>query len=172
MISRAIHIFPEFENIDIINDIRKKYDPLYKYIKPHITIIFPFNSILTSDQIEIELTKLLMDFNPFTLEMDRITGHVDGYVFLNISKGMEKIIAIHDKLYSGKFSSFYDNRYTYIPHITLGRIGNREIFLEFLRENIKSKYKFRCLVKKISVEIIHEDESSEIEYEYYLPLDW
>jgi hypothetical protein len=24
---RTIMIFPEFENIDVINDIRKKYDP-------------------------------------------------------------------------------------------------------------------------------------------------
>lgn len=28
MIIRTIMIFPEFENIDVINDIRRKYDPL------------------------------------------------------------------------------------------------------------------------------------------------
>lgn len=41
---RTIMIFPEFENIDVINDIRKKYDPLANLVLPHITLVFPFDS--------------------------------------------------------------------------------------------------------------------------------
>jgi len=44
---RTIMIFPEFENIDNINDIRKKYDPLADLVLPHITLVFPFDSELT-----------------------------------------------------------------------------------------------------------------------------
>ena len=47
MATRTIMIFPEFENIDIINDIRKKYDPLADLVFPHITLAFPFDSELT-----------------------------------------------------------------------------------------------------------------------------
>ncbi|WP_313343152.1 hypothetical protein [Sedimentibacter sp.] len=43
---RTIMIFPEFENIDVINDIRKKYDPLADLVLPHITLVFPFDSEL------------------------------------------------------------------------------------------------------------------------------
>ena len=39
---RTIMIFPEFDNIDIIDEIRAKYDPLAKLVRPHITIVFPF----------------------------------------------------------------------------------------------------------------------------------
>ncbi len=31
-------IFPQFDNIDVINGIRNKYDLLAKLIKPHITV--------------------------------------------------------------------------------------------------------------------------------------
>lgn len=31
-------IFPQFDNIDVINGIRNKYDPLAKLVKPHITV--------------------------------------------------------------------------------------------------------------------------------------
>lgn len=46
MITRTIMIFPEFENIDVINDIRNKYDPLADLVLPHITLVFPFDSEL------------------------------------------------------------------------------------------------------------------------------
>ena len=35
-------IFPEFDNMDVIDKIREKYDPLAKLVRPHITIVFPF----------------------------------------------------------------------------------------------------------------------------------
>ena len=31
-------IFPEFDNMDVIDNIREKYDPLAKLVRPHITI--------------------------------------------------------------------------------------------------------------------------------------
>lgn len=37
-------IFPKFENIKIIDEIRDKYDPLANHVRPHITLVFPFES--------------------------------------------------------------------------------------------------------------------------------
>lgn len=33
---RTIMIFPDFENIEEIDKIRNKYDPLAKLVRPHI----------------------------------------------------------------------------------------------------------------------------------------
>ena len=41
---RDILIFPNFDNVEKIQEIRKKFDELYDLIPPHITIAFPFNS--------------------------------------------------------------------------------------------------------------------------------
>lgn len=35
---RTIMIFPQFENIEIIDNIREQNDPLAKLVKPHITV--------------------------------------------------------------------------------------------------------------------------------------
>lgn len=51
MYTRTIIIFPEFENIDIINNIRKKYDPLADLILPHITLVFPFDSEMSNEKL-------------------------------------------------------------------------------------------------------------------------
>ncbi|CEK32658.1 2'-5' RNA ligase superfamily (plasmid) [[Clostridium] sordellii] len=40
MKNRCIMIFPKFNNIEIINKIRKQYDPLFEKVQPHITLIF------------------------------------------------------------------------------------------------------------------------------------
>jgi hypothetical protein len=48
---RTIMIFPEFKNIDVINDIRKKSAPLAELVLPHITLVFPFDSKLTNEEL-------------------------------------------------------------------------------------------------------------------------
>ena len=37
---RDILLFPKFDNVKIIEDIRKDCDELYGVIHPHITIVF------------------------------------------------------------------------------------------------------------------------------------
>ena len=55
MAQRTIMIFPDFEQMEIIESIRKKYDPLYQLVKPHITVVFPFDMDVSNE----ELSKIL-----------------------------------------------------------------------------------------------------------------
>jgi hypothetical protein len=48
MDTRTIMIFPEFHNMDVIHFYRKQYDPLSALVKPHITLVFPFQSSLVN----------------------------------------------------------------------------------------------------------------------------
>lgn len=52
-------IFPQFKNVNIIDDIRKKYDPLANHVRPHITLVFTFESNLTSIELKEHLKKVL-----------------------------------------------------------------------------------------------------------------
>lgn len=51
-------IFPQFNNIEIINEIRHRYDPLANLLRPHITLVFPFESDMTNDEVEEKLTSV------------------------------------------------------------------------------------------------------------------
>jgi hypothetical protein len=44
MNTRTIMIFPQFDNIEVINNIRTKYDPLADLVLSHVTLVFPFES--------------------------------------------------------------------------------------------------------------------------------
>ena len=40
----ALHIFPQFADMDEIQWVRARYDPLCRLIPPHITLVFPFEA--------------------------------------------------------------------------------------------------------------------------------
>ena len=64
---RDILIFPKFKNINKIQELRDKYDPLANLIAPHITIIFPFSDNISNEELIKKLNNLLKDFKPFTI---------------------------------------------------------------------------------------------------------
>ncbi|MBE5846020.1 MAG: 2'-5' RNA ligase family protein [Butyrivibrio sp.] len=156
---RTIMIFPQFENIEIIDEIRGRYDPLAKLVRPHITLVFPFESEITNDEIEEKLTSSLKDVRPFELTLHGFSKTDDNYLFLNIEKGKETIEAIHDDLYSNYFKDYY-LPIPYSPHMTVGKLKNAQELndaYEYVKDLDAS---FKTVVKKISVEMIGEHEES------------
>ncbi|WP_250160200.1 2'-5' RNA ligase family protein [Caloranaerobacter azorensis] len=164
MMKRSIIIFPKFRNIEKIQEIRKKYDPLYNCIKPHITVVFPFESNIKTEELEKHVKQALKGIKPFKIRLKGITGTIDNYLFLNVKEGNDKIIEIHDKLYTGILEKFLYRKVTYIPHITVGKVEEIEEFEIALEETEKIQDTFETVVEEICVELIDEDDKSNIEF--------
>jgi 2'-5' RNA ligase len=170
MITRTIMIFPEFENIDVINNIRKKYDPLADLVLPHITLVFPFNSELTNEELYMYLKECLNGIQPFKVELEGFSKQENKYgngLLLNVVQGLDAIKSIHDKLYEGKLRKF-DAGNDYVPHMTVGNVSSSELLGKAFEDVNKCHDKFSTLVKKISVEMIGEHEESIIIIEHEL----
>ena len=58
-------IFPEFENMELIDNIRNQYDPLDKLVRPHITVVCPFKSQMSNE----ELTQIFNNCNREGLDL-------------------------------------------------------------------------------------------------------
>lgn len=58
---RCIMIFPQFKNINIIDEIREKYDPLSNNVRPHITLVFPFESNISKVDLQNSLIPSLQE---------------------------------------------------------------------------------------------------------------
>jgi len=67
MAKRIIMIFPEFENMDIIEGLRKQCDPLSNLVRLHITLVFPFESKLSQSEIDAILKKIQTSFDNWTV---------------------------------------------------------------------------------------------------------
>lgn len=170
-------IFPQFENINIINEIREKYDPLANHVKPHITLVFTFESSLTSIEIQEHLKNVLDVTRRFRLtlqEIVKIDNPLGMYLFLDIKQGNEQIKELSKKLYTGILQDYkpdWLNEETFMPHMTIGSFTSQEDLKIAFKDTELIKENFTTKVDKISVEIIDENEDSIIEVEVNLSND-
>lgn len=171
MLKRTIMIFPTFDNIGVIDQIREKYDPLANNVRPHITLVFTFESELDSNDLQVHLKRILSQFSPFKLkmgafvEMNNVLGK---YVFLLIDEGIQEIKAISKALYSDCLNSYKPGWLTedsYLPHMTVGQCSTDHELETAFKDVQRIQAHFTTLVKTISVEIIDENEDSIIDFE-------
>ena len=97
---RTIMIFPEFDNMGIIDDIRTKYDPLAQFVRPHITLVFPFENAMSKEEVETILNRCLHDVKPFEIVLNGISmqEHRYGkYLFLDVKTGVDDICKVQKK---------------------------------------------------------------------------
>ncbi len=150
---RAILIFPKFKNINIIQEIRKKYDRLFDLIDPHITLIFPFSDNISNEVLIDNIRYILKSEKPFTVKFEGVSLSNDNYIFLNCIEGIDKIIYLHDVIYQKVLPTHLKKDLPYTPHITLGQYNNIDIFKNF-------KDKFETIVDEIVIEFIDGNENS------------
>jgi 2'-5' RNA ligase len=171
---RTIMIFPQFENINIINQIREKYDPLANHVRPHITLVFTFESNLETIELKEHLKKVLTETICFKMtlqEIVKIDNPLGMYLFLDIKQGNEQIKKLNEKLYTGILQTYkpnWLNEGTFMPHMTIGNFTSREDLNIAFKDTELIKEGFSTIVDKISVEIIDENEDSIIEMEVNL----
>lgn len=110
-----------FPNTDLnkINLFREKYDPNYHIISSHITIVSPVSNISENQLIE-HVETITKDIKSFSIHLNDLNKSFDDYLFLLVNEGKEKIVNLHDKLYSGILLPYLQNDIPFVPHITLG----------------------------------------------------
>ena len=161
---RAIVLFPKFQNLDAIQSIRQRFDPLAKYIAPHLTIVFPFESALSTEELSAHLSNALTGLKKFDVRLQGITGDFrDGYLFLNVKRGNDAIAELHDRLYTGVLEQFLFRKVTYCPHITVGRIEEQSSFDSTLDALVSFNASFEAVIDRVYVENIDPSEQSLIE---------
>lgn len=159
---RAIHIFPSFQSIENIQEIRNRHDPLSDKIPPHITLVFPFESSIPHNDILDHIKSVAEHIPPFSLTLRDVTGSGGEFLFLNVKKGNDYLIQIHDDLYKGILESYRNPHFTYLPHITLGRPGNREEYINALEKYKNWRESYHTIVEEITLEEIGEDNVSHV----------
>lgn len=153
--------------METIDNIRNKYDPLAKLVRPHITLVFPFKSQISNEELIQILNTRLMSIKSFELKLGGISKQEDAlgnHLFLDVLQGMEELCYIHKILYDNELKEF-DLGLPYLPHMTIGKLPTAQL-LENAFNDIKSMDNtFRTIVNKVSVEMIGDNEESIIVFE-------
>ncbi len=166
---RAIILFPKFSGLEEIQSMRQKFDPLAHYIAPHITLVFPFESELSTREIADHVRRALRGVKRFPVCLHGFTGdQPEGYLFLKVKQGNDEIIDLHDRLYSGALKPYLYRKILYCPHVTVGRVIDLPAFEEALEELDGITTQFECEIGQVFVENIDAREQSSIELAFDL----
>ncbi|MFD2680292.1 2'-5' RNA ligase family protein [Bacillus seohaeanensis] len=150
-----------------MEEVREKYDPLYSVIPPHITLVFPFESDISTLELKEHVHDSLREISPFTLRLQGVTGSGGEYLFLNVKQGNDEIIRIHDLLYTGILKEYYFREVSFIPHITIGRLQSKKDFRQALLQTSKFDSTFETKINSICCEVIANDDQSEPEFWFH-----
>ena len=75
--------------IDEIESMREKHDPLFEFNFSHITIVFPFESSILNDELELYL-KVAKGVHPIEIEFANRISSKGEYLFLEVERGKRK----------------------------------------------------------------------------------
>jgi 2'-5' RNA ligase len=123
----GVVIFPSKKLQDLVNSYRKRYDPHYALIPPHLTLKNGFEA--TEDDAKDFADKLRQighNHNAFTLKTSKISSFqpVNNVIYFKVDP-TEELSALHNEV-KQEFSEQTPD-YAFVPHITIGqKLSNDE----------------------------------------------
>jgi 2'-5' RNA ligase len=147
-----------------IDEFRLKYDPHASLIEPHITLVFLISDKnIDKTSLKTHIKDVLAGEEVFKIHLQGLGKSWDHWLNLILKEGNDKVITLHDKLYSGILAPFLRKDLDYIPHIGIGL---------FVAEN--SGYK----VTDPTLKALDEDkykialqEAESLDFDYWTKLD-
>src|SRR5437879_652549 len=127
---RVVVAFPRIESAvewRQILSVRDRFDPLAGTIAPHLTLVFPFEDAMSDSALQEHLRSAVSGLQGFAVSLREITAHDDEYLFLNVKRGNDELIHLHDVLYTQALAAHRVRMHTYVPHVTVGRLPPEDL---------------------------------------------
>lgn len=123
----GVVIFPSKKLQDLANSYRKRYDPHYALIPPHLTLKNAFEATEEeANNFADKLRQVARNINPFSLQTSKISSFhpVNNVIFLKVDPSEELknlYTEINDEI------GGHSQEYPFVPHITIGqKLSNDE----------------------------------------------
>jgi 2'-5' RNA ligase len=130
MSSRVVVAFPRIDSAvewEQILSVRERFDPLAGTMAPHLTLVFPFEDPMTDLALEQHVRRAVAGQPRFSVTLGEITAHENEYLFLNVKRGNDTLIQLHDALYTGALAAHLVRLHTFVPHLTVGRLAPADL---------------------------------------------
>lgn len=172
MEKRVVVAFPRIQSVHEwaeILSVRGRLDPLARKVPPHITLVFPFESGMSNFDLEAHLRELVAQSPGFSVVLQGITAYENEFLFLNIKRGNDAVIQLHDALYSGALATHRVRRHTFVPHVTVGRVRS-EAISHALEVTAGVNRPIKAIIETIAVYAVQDDGLRTVLFELELPL--
>lgn len=147
----GIAFFPSKEIQDVANSFRKRYDPRYALIPPHITLKDSFTiSTENMDEVISELRKTANETKPFSIEIKKVSSFepVTNAIYFKIEPA-PSLVELEEKLHSGKFEN--TRNHPFVPHVTLAQELTHIEFTDLLGRFNMESHQFEDIVDRFQL---------------------
>jgi len=156
-----------YPDIDItpINRIRKKYDPTFNLIEPHIGVMFPVPDSVGENELISHIESVVKEWKPFSIRISGLTKSWDHWLFLTLEEGNSEVKELYNRIYTGILEKYRRDDLEFIPHIGLGLFAKESKHYDFaeprqldfdeqryliaLKEAESLNLDYRCLIDKL-----------------------
>jgi|SRR5699024_8929792 len=134
----GIAIFPKEEIQAEANAYRKRYDPKFTHIDPHITLKQAF-SIAENDlpNIKEALAQIANEVKPFTITISKVRSFapVTYTIFFKVDPH-DSLTYLHEKMHESPLPT--EKEHPFVPHITIGQELREDEFSD-IYESLRMK---------------------------------
>lgn len=116
----GIVIFPSKELQDMANSYRKRYDPHYSLIPPHLTLKETFQTNIDVEEITKKIDAITKRYEPFTLKVRKVSSFqpISNTIHFKAETTQELEGLYHD--FHAEISS-NEHEHPFIPHVTIAQ---------------------------------------------------
>ena len=115
----ALVLYPEVE-IERIQEIRRKFDPTFDVIRPHVTVLFPVPEAVGEAELVSHIECVLGDWKAFEIRLGGLVKSNDHWLFLTLQKGEDAVKELYQALYTGILAQYRRDDIEFVPHLGLG----------------------------------------------------
>lgn len=122
----GIALFPSKELQDLANSYRKRYDPHYALIPPHITLKPAFETDVEPAELTKTLKETLKDIEPLQILIQKVSSFepINNTIYFKVEKTAE-LEKLYDLLY--KAIPADEPEHPFVPHVTIAqKLSNDE----------------------------------------------
>ncbi len=117
----GIVLFPSKKLQDLANSYRKRYDPSYALIPPHLTLRPPFESTeQEAAQVVSQLRQIAKESHPIVLKLTKYSSFspVNNVIYIK-AEPTDELKELNEQLYSGVLAA--EPEYSFVPHVTVAQ---------------------------------------------------
>ena len=103
-----------------IGAFRRAYDPTAGLVGPHVTLVFPVPGSIGRDAFIEHVRGVVSQTPAFDIRLRGLEKSWDHWLSLRVVEGRDRVIALHDALYTGIIRPYLLTERPYLPHVGLG----------------------------------------------------
>lgn len=148
----GIAIFPSKKIQDEANSFRKRYDPHYALVPPHVTLKEPFE--LDENNLKAvtkELREIANHTAPFKLEIKKVSSFspVTNTIYLKVEP-VPELLNLNERLHSGDVLP-NEQTYSYVPHITIAQKLSHDEYSDVFGSLKMQEFNFEQMVDRFQL---------------------